>query len=88
MNKRRLKKSNCPGCGKKIDACTHALGPDKPPKPGDFSLCGYCGEILIFNPDLTVRNPVLIELLSLPPPISHLLNQLQTKIRRDRPLPL
>ena len=37
----------CPVCGEANDACTGKTGAS--PKGGDFTLCGKCGEIEVFN---------------------------------------
>jgi len=41
----------CPYCEASIDAATGVGDPDITPKPEDFSVCVYCGGILIFNGD-------------------------------------
>lgn len=46
----------CPNCASKLDAATSARLDDAHPKEGDFSLCAYCGSILVFRADLTLRN--------------------------------
>lgn len=39
---------NCPKCGKKIDAVQSATKDYEAPRPGDFSICVYCLEFLVF----------------------------------------
>lgn len=52
MKQGQLKsKPHCPNCKKLLDGFTRL--PDKAkPKPGDISVCLYCGEILEFTDDL------------------------------------
>lgn len=44
----------CPfkGCGKKLDA---VAGGVDPPKPGDFTVCAYCINWLVFDPEMKPR---------------------------------
>lgn len=46
--------SNCPECGNHLDAVT-AVSEDASPKPGDLSICAYCGCMLQFDKDLLVE---------------------------------
>jgi hypothetical protein len=41
----------CPGCEHLINASMSAdiRAREKPPKPGDFSICSYCGTISVFT---------------------------------------
>lgn len=42
--------SSCPRCDKRLDAATYIKeGQTVLPKEGDFSLCMYCGQILVFD---------------------------------------
>lgn len=41
----------CPTCFKKLDANT-GVDHESQPKPGDFSICAYCGEFFEFNDQL------------------------------------
>ena len=45
--------SPCYKCGKMLDACT---GPSSP-KPGDHTICAYCGAHQVFGEDLILREP-------------------------------
>ncbi len=44
----------CPvkGCGKVLDAAT---GGEEPPNPGDFTICAYCINWLVFDPEMRPR---------------------------------
>jgi hypothetical protein len=79
----------CPveGCGKKLDAAT---GGKEPPKPGDLTVCAYCINWLVFDPEM---RPTLItedEIISLDNEMfaqlsaySRLMQELAEKKRRD-----
>jgi hypothetical protein len=54
MTQTRLPWSNCLDCGKAMDAAS-AMTHDNPPKKGDVSICLYCGHIMIFRGNLTLR---------------------------------
>jgi hypothetical protein len=41
-------------CGKMLDGCM-AVEADGGPSPGDFTVCIYCGHIMAFADDLTLR---------------------------------
>jgi hypothetical protein len=49
--------SPCPYCHTVNDASTHSLGKAKPPRPHDMALCMNCGGWMVFNEDLTTREP-------------------------------
>ncbi len=83
--KPNLPVSACPSCGYKIEEATFIGKKTKKPKPGDFSLCFKCGEILCFKPDLTVRAAELNDLVNLSPENSAMLDRAQKAIRTFRP---
>ncbi len=64
----------CPKCGKELDGYT-ALDPGTAPKPGDVSLCFYCGALLKFTETLQFREPDEIDgvLLRADPTINRML---------------
>lgn len=45
----------CPECGYGVDSATNAEDSTDAPRPGDFSICLYCGTILVFTEDLSLR---------------------------------
>lgn len=47
--------SYCPFCKKKLDAATDFDADCLTPKPGDLSVCIYCGNILKFCEDLSLQ---------------------------------
>lgn len=53
MSTYRHQATTCPGCAKKLDASSGADG--VAPKPGDCSICWYCGAMLLYQEDLTLR---------------------------------
>lgn len=54
MNTIRLLADSCPECGKRLDAAT-GLTSDRPPKPGDISVCVGCHAVLEFDDYLRLR---------------------------------
>lgn len=55
------KASKCPVCREVLDGATDFFKAHVP-EPGAVSVCGYCGQLLIFAEDLTVRIPTALEL--------------------------
>lgn len=51
----QLEKTTCPKCKHKLDAATHAGLEDCQPKKNDLTVCLYCSSILIYKPNLTLR---------------------------------
>jgi hypothetical protein len=74
--------SICPTCQYLNDAATYLQDETVQPKPDDFSVCLNCGEILIFNADLTTRSVTLNDLVDLPPEIHAELTRMQRAVRR------
>jgi hypothetical protein len=48
MTTTRHEPTACPRCGYRLDAASDLIG-GATPKPGDFSVCLNCGELLRFN---------------------------------------
>jgi hypothetical protein len=48
------KAARCPACLKTLDGATDLKG-QATPKPDDLSVCVYCGQINVFQTDLTLR---------------------------------
>lgn len=83
---------HCPVCQHNLDAASLALSTEENdtsrPHPGDFSVCIECGTILIFNTDMSVREPTLTELLDLDREHEQMLSKAQNVIRsygKDKP---
>jgi hypothetical protein len=56
--------NRCTGCQKQLDGVTNVQGLlDEPfnegakPRAGDWTVCSYCGAILVFGADLKIRRP-------------------------------
>ena len=48
--------SACTNCGEPNDRASSVGVESAMPAPGDFSLCIYCGHLMAFADDLTLRN--------------------------------
>jgi hypothetical protein len=55
MTTTRTRLNRCPRCNRKIDSATPISDRNVVPTPGDLSACWYCGEILVFTHDLSIR---------------------------------
>jgi len=53
--------SECLHCSKIINGAIQVNG-DQMPSPGDYSICVYCGHLMVFGDNLILRNPLPIEL--------------------------
>lgn len=61
----RIIESRCPACNYKLDAASVAHGDDDAPKGGDMSVCLNCGQVLTYQPDLTLRKANAAEIREL-----------------------
>lgn len=59
--KKEILKPQCPNCNVILDKATGLEEKDIPSK-GDYSICLHCGEILIFDDNLSVRKPTFYEI--------------------------
>jgi len=50
-----LEVSPCPECGAKLNAASPSDRSQGEPKPGDYSMCFYCGEYLRFDDELQLH---------------------------------
>lgn len=57
--------SPCPGCGKMNDMASSFHR--HRPKPGDFSVCFYCGAGLRFDSNMMLRRATPLDIGALPP---------------------
>lgn len=55
----------CPRCKAKHDAITALYEENVVPKPGDATICLYCGGVNIFTAGLTLRIPAQDEFIAL-----------------------
>jgi hypothetical protein len=53
---RRVPLSSCIGCGRRVDASTPIDHASAKPDPGDITVCFYCGHIMAYAEDLSLRN--------------------------------
>lgn len=83
-NPNPLPLSACPTCGYQMDAATSIENPKHQPRPDDFSLCGKCGEVLVYDADLTLRAADLKDMLKLTPRSGQAMTQMQQVIRQHR----
>jgi hypothetical protein len=54
--------SVCISCGKKLNAATSIDANNRPPDIGDFTICFYCGHIMVFGDELILRDPTVTEM--------------------------
>jgi hypothetical protein len=74
------RESPCPNCGKRIDAAT-PVKEIEPPRPGDYSICFYCGEWLIFT-ETGVRVASEDDIREMSPQNFSLLERLRKALKR------
>jgi hypothetical protein len=80
----RYKLTHCPSCGCKLSAATNADHQTAPPAPGDYNVCIGCAEVLVFQPDMSLRLATVTDLIDLTPMQSKLLDVTQRHIRLTR----
>lgn len=51
----RVPDTICVNCGKALNGATLTVG-DAAPSAGDLSMCLYCGHLMAYTDDLTLRN--------------------------------
>lgn len=51
----RLAASPCLHCGRELNGAA-SVGEDAAPEPGAATVCFFCGNIMVFADDLTLRN--------------------------------
>ena len=61
----RLQKTSCPNCQKELDAAS-GINADITPKPGDYSICLWCGTFLKFTDTLDYVMLDAVEFAGLP----------------------
>lgn len=61
--------ARCPKCHKQLTGASDPIGKAEP-SPDDISVCAYCGALLTFNNDLTVREASRDDLASLSPELA------------------
>lgn len=56
----RVPEMICVECKSKINHVSDNTAGSRP-NPDDFTICIYCDHLMVFNPDLTLREPTLEE---------------------------
>ena len=72
----------CPYCTHLIDAVSCLAETTAVPKPGDITVCFYCGAAVVFADGLTLRKPELSDFVNLTFQFLCELVKTQTAIRR------
>jgi len=54
----------CKACGHRLSAISHT-DKHKVPKPGCYTVCLYCGHLMVLDQDLRARNPTSTEMLEI-----------------------
>lgn len=57
----RIPPFHCPKCGYLMNKSTDAFSSSVKPTEGDVSMCLMCGNLMLFNADLSVREPTEAE---------------------------
>lgn len=55
METTRTPESRCPHCNHSVDAAT-SVEEARKPKPGDITVCAYCGWICVFDSQIHLKN--------------------------------
>lgn len=80
----RLPPAPCPACHEVQNAATCIDDDVARPKPNDFSVCINCGEVLLFNDDMTVRRAELNDLMNVPADVRYEIGVAQEIVRRQQ----
>ena len=51
----KVKTNKCVTCKAVLDGAETVSDPNIHPRPDDITICGYCGEVLQFNDDMSLR---------------------------------
>lgn len=57
-----LIETRCPECNYTLTGATKVHGEEAMPEKGDSSVCINCGQVLIYEADLTLRKPTAAEI--------------------------
>lgn len=89
----RVKESPCPTCGKMLDGAgmvgsggrkSEKWDPIFAPKPGDVTVCVYCGTLAIFGAELQLTEMTETQFLELAPTERRMLRTIQALARRPQ----
>ena len=72
----------CPRCGCRLDAADQSNGGTARPRPGDFSVCWGCGQVLVFTEACGLRAAVTADLVEADPATRAELARVSHAIRR------
>ena len=79
-----MAETTCPNCGKHLDG--HMTRDGQSPKPGDCSICVYCGGIGIFAEGGTIKTPSDRDMARfMKSPIGEQIMFMRAMIARDQP---
>lgn len=81
-------KQNCPNCDYKMDRASPAFEEEAVPQEGDLSICIKCGQLLVFNTDLTFRALSAEAYASIPDDVKQQIEKLtkaHAQLRTDKP---
>jgi hypothetical protein len=74
----------CPACGEELDGATEVTNDGRAvPRPGDLSMCWYCGAILTFDDDTMLRLATDADMTNLPPGVAEIITNMSA-IQRDK----
>jgi hypothetical protein len=85
MNAVKFDTKACPTCKVEVDLGVNMSKTEKEPKPGNIAVCMNCGEILIFNQDMTLRESTLSDILKIRPDIMVQVLECQLAVRQGKP---
>jgi len=63
-NTTKTARCQCTRCLEKLEQAS-SLEDDGAPRPGDWTVCLYCGHAMVFRPDMTALDPTIDETLEL-----------------------
>lgn len=79
--------TRCPNCSAELTGASDPEG-DAIPTPDDISVCMYCGTVVVFNHDMTVRPAKRSDVETLSPQVAFQLAQyvsaVQARLRKER----
>lgn len=86
MSYRLFSNPHCPTPKRQLEAATHDTFPSAAikPKPGDFSVCFYCGAYLRFDDALCMKAISDAELQGYPHPVQQQLKRMSDVIKQRR----
>lgn len=79
--------TRCPECKAELTGASDPDG-DAVPTPDDISICAYCGTVVVFNHDMTVRRAERADVETLSPRVAFQLAQyvaaVHARLRKER----